>query len=352
MLSTEIVSCPFSIKKGTSRILWEITSKCNLKCKHCLQYSKDFSLDENGRNELSLNAIKKIIREISEDKIVQEIWLSGGEPLMHKNIFEIINEINNFGIKVSLSTNGTLITYQTAKALYDAGIRYVHLSLDGACAYTHDSIRGMMGAFHKTLNALVLLHTYKIQTGVTFMVTNDSVNEIYKVIDLVKKYYVKTVSFYCIEPMGRGINYQEDREKLMKKMIEFEATCSHKYKDIKIEIFRAVDTKQGGFLKGCSADEFLTISSDGKLWGCPWYRKSKFQAFSVSLESMRFVEARKIIQKKMRVLKEGHKRNKKKCDSCLNNILCQKGCLALTDEEGYDNLCRYIFKGNNGNKNV
>ena len=80
-------TCPFNLKKAQPRILWEITSKCNLKCRHCLYYTESPQIV----TDLSYKQICEIVDKISEDGRIKEIWISGGEPLVRKDIYKIIN---------------------------------------------------------------------------------------------------------------------------------------------------------------------------------------------------------------------------------------------------------------------
>ena len=87
-----INTCPFNLKDGKTRILWEITPACNMKCNHCLFFSnnKDFNL-----KALSTDEIFKIKDNISKDSSLNAIWLSGGEPLLRKDIVEICKYISS-----------------------------------------------------------------------------------------------------------------------------------------------------------------------------------------------------------------------------------------------------------------
>ncbi|GKT18598.1 hypothetical protein ADUPG1_004266, partial [Aduncisulcus paluster] len=113
-----------SSKRGPV-VAWNITRKCNFKCKHC--YS-DAAL-KTGADELSFEEIKSIIDEMKKLN-VPVILLSGGEPLMHEHIFEIIDYIRTSGIRVSLSTNGSLITEEAALRLKNLGVSYVGIRVD------------------------------------------------------------------------------------------------------------------------------------------------------------------------------------------------------------------------------
>ncbi|MEM3522015.1 MAG: radical SAM protein, partial [Candidatus Bathyarchaeia archaeon] len=120
-------------------IVWNYTNACNLKCKHCYQKA-----DKPTPDELSTEERLAIIDQIDKAKVAS-IAFSGGEPIIRKDFFEIAKYASEKGIYVSLATNGTLITKDIAKKLYDCGVGYAEVSLDGAAPQTHEAFRGVKG---------------------------------------------------------------------------------------------------------------------------------------------------------------------------------------------------------------
>jgi MoaA/NifB/PqqE/SkfB family radical SAM enzyme len=125
-----------------------LTSRCNLRCKMCNAW-KDARRDD----ELSLEEVKGVIRQCSEWGI-KEVNLCGGEPLISEIIFEVITFAKNSGMRVILTTNGTLINADTADKLVRSGVDIITISVDGARAETHDKIRAQPGAFDKIMQGV------------------------------------------------------------------------------------------------------------------------------------------------------------------------------------------------------
>src|SRR5271170_2095069 len=123
-------------------IFWELTKGCNLRCIHCRASATELS----SPSDLSTQAARDIIDQIAAASS-PILVLSGGEPLFRKDIFQLARYGTDKGLRVALATNGTLVTKQVARKIVDSGVRRVAISLDGADAITHDTFRGIPGAF-------------------------------------------------------------------------------------------------------------------------------------------------------------------------------------------------------------
>ena len=124
----------------------ELTRKCNLHCKHCLNDSGN-QLDD----ELNLHNQIKLIKDMAKCG-AGEIRFTGGEPLMNSNIYELIATANSLGIYTSIISNGTLISKSIANKLKEAGLKRVYISIDG-CEEKNDKIRGAL-SYKKALIAI------------------------------------------------------------------------------------------------------------------------------------------------------------------------------------------------------
>ncbi len=209
-------SCPFNLSDEKTRILWEITPRCNMNCKHCLFYQ---NTKKGITKELSTEEVYKIIDNVSKDKNVSAIWISGGEPLLRKDIVEVCKYISSKGIVPSLSTNGILLDEDLIDKLYSSGVNYIHLSLDGAKAHTHDSLRGVPGSYNKLMKVMDLLKDSPINTGASFMVTEESVEELEEVVKIAEDKKLSVLSFYLVAELGRGAkNFNKDKRSLIEEL--------------------------------------------------------------------------------------------------------------------------------------
>jgi radical SAM protein with 4Fe4S-binding SPASM domain len=199
--SDECAHTNIGTKKGVGPVIvWNITNKCNYKCKHC--YSD--STYSNEASILTLEEIKKIIYDLKLMN-VPVILLSGGEPLMRKDIFEIIKIIKDNGIRVSLSSNGSLIDENKALKLKELGVSYVGISIDGK-EETNDSFRGIKGAFKKSLKAIENCNNVGLKVGLRFTLQKNNYNEVNYILNLMEKINVNRICFYHLVPSGRGKN--------------------------------------------------------------------------------------------------------------------------------------------------
>src|SRR4030066_2253896 len=139
-------------------IAWETTRRCNLHCIHCRSSSEQ---KVNDHPDFSTAEAFRIIDDIaSYAKPV--VVLSGGEPLMRKDVFDIARYGTDKGLRMCLATNGTLVTDDICGKIKESGIKIVSLSLDGSTAAVHDDFRKQPGAFEATLRAAEPFHRNRI----------------------------------------------------------------------------------------------------------------------------------------------------------------------------------------------
>jgi len=179
-------------------VVWDITNACNLRCKHCYANAGKTCADEMSTNEVK-QAIDKLDR-VS----VPIIAFSGGEPLVHPDIFELIHYARRKGIYVAIATNGTLITKETSQRLKESGVGFVQISLDGASAATHDKFRGIPGVFERTIQGIQHCVHEGIFVNIATTATKYNYQEIPRIIDLSEQLGVNWFMIYNFIPTGRG----------------------------------------------------------------------------------------------------------------------------------------------------
>jgi heme d1 biosynthesis protein len=186
-------------------VIWNLIRRCNLACQHCYSISAD--IDFPG--ELSTPQIYATMDDLKAFG-VPVLILSGGEPLLHPDIFAISRRAKSMGFYVGLSTNGTLIDEALLPKIAAVGYDYVGISLDGL-KETHDRFRRKTGAFDASRVALRLLRDAGIKVGVRFTLTQDNARDLPALLDLldtddVDKFYLSHLNYG-----GRGnINRKTD----------------------------------------------------------------------------------------------------------------------------------------------
>jgi len=321
-------------------IAWEITRRCNLNCVHCRSSSElvvekhpDFSMDEAFRIIDDIAGYAKPV-----------VVLSGGEPLLRKDVFEIAKYGSEKGLRMCLATNGLLVTDEVCKKVKESGMRIVSLSLDGASEEIHDDFRKQKGAFSGTINAAKLFRKNNIEFLINSSFTKRNQEEIPRVYKLAKELGATAWYMFMIVPTGRGeeimneLISKEDYEKLLEWHYEMEKgekdmlvrpTCAPHYYRVILqkskeegEKFKRRSLKfSTGGAKGCIAGQLIAlIDVDGNVLPCSYFPKS---AGNVREKSFKEIWEDSGLFKDLR----NFKKYKGKCGSCEYITVCG-GCRA------------------------
>lgn len=208
---------PKSASERRPIVVWNITRRCNLKCLHC--YSDSDSHSYPG--ELSWEQCVGVIDDLAQFG-VPAVLLSGGEPLIHPRFFDLAGYAREKGIRLTLSTNGTLIDHHTAARLKSLGFSYVGISLDGIGA-THDHFRGRQGAFDKTVQAFRNCKAVGQKVGLRLTLSRHNIEDLDQILDFIEREDIERVCFYHLVYSGRGsglvdVTYQDSRDAMDKIM--------------------------------------------------------------------------------------------------------------------------------------
>ena len=179
-------------------VVWNVTRRCNLKCVHCYAHAKNTSFD----NELSTDQGKQLIDDLAEFGSPVMLF-SGGEPLVRKDLPQLAAYAVEKGMRAVISTNGTLITPETARNLKKIGLSYVGISLDGM-EEINDRFRGVNGAFQSALEGIKNSQAAGIKVGLRFTINKFNVSEIPKIFQLLEDMDIPRVCFYHLVYAGRG----------------------------------------------------------------------------------------------------------------------------------------------------
>ena len=149
-------------------VIWNLTRRCNLTCKHCYA----LAVDKDFPGELSTDETYTVLEDLKSAK-VPALILSGGEPLVRDDIFDISRKARELGFYTALSTNGTLIDGSMMRPITDIGYGYIGISIDGV-RETHDVFRRKEGAYDASMKAIRLCVQAGQKVGLRFTMTQDN----------------------------------------------------------------------------------------------------------------------------------------------------------------------------------
>ena len=180
-------------------IAWEVTRSSNLACKHC---RAEAHLDPYP-GELSTVEAKALIDTFPAvgDPI---IILTGGEPLLRPDVFELAAYARDKGLRCVMAPNGTLITKETVTKMKESGISRCSISIDGPEKETHDLFRGVPGAFDAALNGIELLKEQGIEFQINSTVTKSNLSRFKDIFNLAERLGAAAWHIFLLVPMGRA----------------------------------------------------------------------------------------------------------------------------------------------------
>lgn len=186
-------------------VIWNLIRRCNLACKHC--YS--ISADTDFPSELTMAEVFEVMDDLKRFH-VPVLILSGGEPLLRPDIFEISARAKDMGFYVGLSSNGTLIDESNIAQITKINYNYVGISIDGM-RETHDRFRRLPGAFDASMRAIKLCRDRGIKVGMRFTMTQDNAAELPQLLDMAGQEGIDKFYFSHLNYAGRGnINRKDD----------------------------------------------------------------------------------------------------------------------------------------------
>lgn len=184
-------------------VIWNLIRRCNLTCKHCYSISAD--IDFPG--ELNTDQVFNVMDDLRQFG-VPVLILSGGEPLLRPDIFDISRYAKSKGFYVGLSSNGTLIDETNIQAIADIGYDYVGVSLDGI-RDTHDRFRQKKGAFDASLKGIDLCRQHGIKVGARFTLTQDNSHELPELLDIIAQRNIDKFYLSHLNYSGRGNRHRK-----------------------------------------------------------------------------------------------------------------------------------------------
>ena len=200
-------------------VVWNATKTCNLECVHCYADAET----KKFRGELTTAEAEAMIRDLASFK-VPALLISGGEPFVRPDVLDLAELAMSLGVRVTFSTNGTLIDEKRAERIAKIGVAYVGISIDGG-EERHDHFRGKQGAFQGAIRGIRHCRDAGIRVGIRFTVTKQNVGEIDEIFDIVEREDIGRLCLYHLVYSGRGaylygIDLEvEEKRQLMTKIM-------------------------------------------------------------------------------------------------------------------------------------
>jgi radical SAM protein with 4Fe4S-binding SPASM domain len=182
-------------------VFWEVTRACALACKHCRATAQPHAHPD----ELNHDEAMEVIDQLAELRPAMLV-LTGGDPVMRMDIFDIIRRASDKGLHVALSPAATArLLHTDFGQLKEAGVKSMSLSLDGATAETHDAFRGVPHTFERTIEAARRATEVGIHLQINTTITRRTIAEFDQFVDLMKDLHPAMWSIFLLVPTGRAI---------------------------------------------------------------------------------------------------------------------------------------------------
>lgn len=215
-------------------IYFDITGKCNLRCKHCYQWEL---FNNNGRDvfELSITEIKNTIIRLKNEGFTR-LHILGGEPLLSPNLISTIKYAKDVGMQVSIVSNGTLLISK-ARELSESGVDLISLSFEGVSASTHDYVRGK-GSYEKTMQQIKKIRSVypKLFLAAVFTITNTNLSDVKKLPKWINKNGFVGLNIQIVGNDGNACNNQELAVDVPDALEEIEKIIPFFSKNIQLDI--------------------------------------------------------------------------------------------------------------------
>lgn len=220
-------------------VFWEVTNGCNLRCVHCRATATELASPTDLTTDRALDIISQIAAFANPILV-----LSGGEPLYRSDIFQLARFAADKGLRVALATNGTLVTRDVAQKIVESGIRRVSISLDGADKDTHDTFRGIPGAFEAALYGFRNLKQVGMPVQINTTIARHNAKQLPAILELARQIGADALHTFLLVPVGCGVDIAAEQmvppdeyeqmlhwfyDRSLEGGIELKATCAPHY---------------------------------------------------------------------------------------------------------------------------
>jgi len=329
-------------------IAWESTKACKFACLHCRAEAQT----QPDPGELTTKEAKDLISQIAGEKRL--FIITGGDPLLRKDIFQIIEYANDSGLRVALALSGSKVNQESAEKMKKSGVAHISFSLDGSNSEIHDTFRGIKGAYDRTIKNISYIKKAELPFNILTTVTKYNYRDVWKIQVLVEKLGASMWDLFMLVPTGRGKVEMEitplEYEKLMKEFyvrsqktkIPIKMTCAPQYQRVMKQNKNkpnVTSSRHKMIQHGCMAGNgYCFISHKGDICGCGFLPVSAGNIKTNSLEE---------IYKKSILFNELRNKDllKGKCGICEFKVVCG-GCRARAyaihkDHMAEDEYCIY-----------
>jgi radical SAM protein with 4Fe4S-binding SPASM domain len=248
-------------------VAWEVTKDCNLACSHCKADAGGTERSEqSSRRELTTDEARTLVDEFSTFNPL--LILTGGEPLLREDIDVVIEYAATSGLRTALATNGTLVSEKRAKKLKDIGLTTASISIDGADAQSHDSLRGVNGAYNGARNGAKALKEAGIPFQINTTITNANASSLPRIYEMAQECGASAWHVFALVPTGRGqvadLTSKSNYYKALKWLDERDKTGTIPIRPTCAPQYRLTEGR-----KGCLAGlSYVFISSTGIVQPC------------------------------------------------------------------------------------
>lgn len=256
-----------------SLISWNLTKKCNLRCPHCYM--------EAGRKAEDELATEECLELIGEMKALgtEMLILTGGEPLLRKDIYEIARYASDQRIWVVMGTNGVLITDRVAEKMVACGVKGVGISIDSLDPAKHNSFRGGPDAWEYSVKALDICRAHGLEVLVQTTIMDMNYAEVPRLIEFAREKGAWSFNLYFLVQTGRGQEMNDLSAEGTEEMLSYLVGVQDQHKPMLVRSkcaphFKRISYERGlGGLEsgGCMAgSEYCRITPEGNVTPCPY----------------------------------------------------------------------------------
>ncbi len=261
-----------------------LTQRCNLRCAHC--YLDAGTRSDGGPGELSTTEVERVLDQIAALSDETMIVLTGGEPLLRPDIYDLARHAARLGLMVVIGTNGTLLDERRVARLQQAGVRALGISLDSLDPAYHDDFRGLPGAWERTLSGIDVCRRAGLMFQLHLSVTDDNAHELDDMIVFARSIGAAVLNVFFLVCTGRGEKLTnisaEVYERVLKRLAEaarderellVRARCAPHFKRIALEmdpplpVTLADGYEAGGCLAGT---RYCRVTPTGEITPCPY----------------------------------------------------------------------------------